>query len=342
MPWQVFDEPSIRECLVKVFRDKVPGSKLKQRLYEYGAAYNEPVLAAYLQKYAGFAKAGEFSTQRSTLGYKHLLPYYSNNSNIQRGILRQCEQYGVDHRGQMNMTPLMGAAIAGKVELVEALLDLGANPELIDHLGNNALHWAMREAFRSSNYARGAFAGIYERIAPTHFDVMVEGRLVRIDRHLTEYFLIQTLWVLFQDCFRSSNWRGWGTAAFDTAMILEAWQHLPAGVLRPERNRRQHLSNVLSRNEVDRDYAYNRRLFKRARQGWYQLNPGLSLRKSREGETWQPLHGALNLCLVKEFAQPQHWDYIERILAMAGEPSAGVLVAGEEWLREQQAKQDCW
>jgi hypothetical protein len=31
--------------LTKVFIDKVPGSKFKQQLYEYAAAYNEPVLA---------------------------------------------------------------------------------------------------------------------------------------------------------------------------------------------------------------------------------------------------------------------------------------------------------
>ena len=52
-------------------------------------------------------------------------------------------------------------------------------------------------------------------------------------------------------------------AAFESQAILEAWQHLPANVVRPERNKRHHLSGVLSRNEVERDYAYNRALFQR-------------------------------------------------------------------------------
>jgi len=35
---------------------------------------------------------------------------------------------------------------------------------------------------------------------------------------------------------------------------------------------------VLSRNEVARDYAYNRALFMRVAQGWYQFNPQLAVR----------------------------------------------------------------
>jgi len=35
------------------------------------------------------------------------------------------------------------------------------------------------------------------------------------------------------------------------------------------------LSGLLSRNEVTRDYAYNRHLFARLAQGWYQFNLGV-------------------------------------------------------------------
>lgn len=48
-------------------------------------------------------------------------------------------------------------------------------------------------------------------------------------------------------------------------------------MLRTERNKRQHLSSVLARNEVARDYAYNRQA--RVDQGWYQFNPQLLVRR---------------------------------------------------------------
>jgi hypothetical protein len=334
VPWPVCDEARVRDCLVKVFRDEVPGSKLKQQLYEYATAFDEPVLAAYLDREAHYEQARNFAKQQPTLGIKHLMAYYGKTKDV----LRQCEQHGLEHRTPMNLTPLMAASAAGNVALVEALLERGANRELTDHLGRNALHWALGHAFRDPKFAKGAFPAVYERVAPSCVDVQADGRLVRIDRHLTEYFLLQTLWVLFKNRFHVSGWNDW--AAFDTAAILAAWQHLPASVLRPERAKRQHLSNVLSRNEVDRDYAYNRRLFLRVAQGWYQFNPALSVRRATtDGEGWVSVFAALNLPLVKELAQPPHWEEVDRLLDQAGLPPTGTPVAGERFLRHREAEE---
>lgn len=340
VPWPVFDEPRLRDALIKVFEEPVPGSKFKQQLYEYAACYNEPLLAIYLNQAAYYEPAANFHKQRATLGYKHLTPYYGKGY---KDILRQCEKHGVDHRLPMNLTPLMAAAVAGNADLVEALLERGADLTLTDHLGRNALHWAMLEAFRDPQYAKNAFAAIYERIAPSSIDLKVGDRLVRIDRHLTEYFLFQTLWVLLKARFLSS--KPGGMAAFDTGTILEAWQHLPANVLNPDRNKRQHLSNVLSRNEMDRDYAYNRRLFMRVRQGWYLFNPRLAVRRANppatapgpsdaaptETNDWLSVYQALNLKLIKEFAQPPCWEKIDSLLDMAGLEAAGKSIPGERW-----------
>jgi len=51
------------------------------------------------------------------------------------------------------------------------------------------------------------------------------------------------------------------SAALETPTILDAWENLPAGVVGKEKGRDHNLSGVLARNEVARDYAYNRRLF---------------------------------------------------------------------------------
>jgi hypothetical protein len=335
VPWPVFDEMRLRETLEKVFRQQLPGSKLKQQLYEYATCFDEPVLATYLAKEAGFEQAKNFALQRGTLGYKHYMPYFARHF---KDILHQCEKHGIDHRTPMNQTPLMAAAAAGNVSLVEALLERGADPATTDHLGRNPMHWAMHEAFRNSKYATASFPAIFELVAPPSIDVMVGGRLVRIDRHLSEYFLLQTMWTLFKSRFVTAGWRE--RCAFDSSGILEAYEKIPASVLKPERKRRQYLSGVLSRNEVDRDYAYNRRLFKRVTTGWYQFNPSLSVRRqTADGETWVPIFAALNLELVKEFSDPLTLPAIDDYFAASGLPKTTPPIAAERIIAQREAEE---
>ena len=328
-PWPVFDDVHVREALLKVFREKVPGNKHKQLLYEYATYHDEPFLVERLIKDEQFESKKSFNEQLETLGRKSYLPYFSQQT---RNILKQCDQYGIDHRLPMNQTPLMAAAAAGNIPLTEALLERGADREKVDQYGFNALHWAMCKAFRNPEYAHKYFAVLYELLAPSCVDVNTGDRLVRLDRHLSEYFLFQTLWVLFKSRFthRLRNLYG----AFDTKVILEAWAHMPVNVVYTERNRRQYLSGVLSRNEVERDYAYNRALFVRITQGWYQFNPKLLVRsidpENKQG--WSPVYQALNLSLIYEFSDEQIFLQVEKYFTMAGMPTPASPVSAEQAL----------
>jgi AAA domain len=338
VPWPVFGETKVHELLLKVFREQAPGGKLRQQLYDYAACFDEPQLAEALAREARFEAASHFQQQRAMLARKTYVPYFGIRY---KDILQQCERYGLEHRLPMNQTPLMAAAAAGNVPLVEALLARGADRDAADQYGGNALHWALREAFRDPQFARGPLAALYELLAPASVDVNTGERLVRIDRHLSEYFLFQTLWTLFKSRF--THRQRHPHAAFETKAILDAWQHLPANVVRPERNKRQHLSGVLARNEVARDYAYNRALFMRVAQGWYQFNPRLSVRRRHgDEETWMPIYAALNLPLINEFAVDDEWDGVgEKIaeyLGLAAMPERLIPVMGERVYQCRQAE----
>ena len=158
---------------------------------------------------------------------------------------------------------------------------------------------------------------------------------MRIDRHLSEYFLFQTFWALFPTRF--THWQRRPLGAFESENILKAWEHLPANVVPPNRNKRQHLSGVLARNEVERDYAYNRALFQRVAQGWYQFNPKLSVRRRENGEeTWTPIFKTLNLPFLNEFAREMLTSRIDVYLEQAGLPERTTPIVAERALAELQ------
>lgn len=332
--WPVFDESRLRELTVKVFREKAIGNKPRQQLLEYATAYDESMLATWLVMEAGFDQARGYEAQRTSLGRRHLNEF---SGRYFKGILQNCDRYGVDYRTPMNYTAFMAAAANGNVALIDALIERGADLNSHDHLGRNALHIALREAFHDARFARGPLAAILERVAPPYIDVQSGARLHRIDRRLSEYWVFQTLWVLFKDALAAPGHEQ--PAGINTEALLTAWESLPPSVVKPERNKRAHISSVLSRNEIEREYAYNRRLFKRIERGWYQINPELKVRR-REGqeESWQPVLEALNLPLVHELAHPDQWGLSRELWRSAGGGELPTPVAGESWEARRRAE----
>jgi len=335
VPWTVFSESHVRETTNKVFRDQAPGGKPKQQLYDYACCYTIPNLANGLTLDAGYDSARHFAQQHRAVLARYLTPYAARNI---KDVLRQCDRHGVDHRTVMNQTPLMAAAVVGNLPLVEALLERGADRDKMDDYGRKALHWAMLEAFADAKYAAGPFASLYDLIAPASIDLLVGERLLRVDQHLSEYFLLQTMLALEKERFHNNYLLNNEFGNFSTATILEAWRHLPGHVLRPERNKRPHLSSLFSRNEVDRDYAYNRRLFTRQATGRYQFNPKMSVRRqTADGDVWQPIFLATNLPFIKEYVTDWWWPMIDKLLLAAGiSPSSEPILGEVARQREQQ------
>jgi len=123
-----------------------------------------------------------------------------------------------------------------------------------------------------------------------------------------------------------------------TRGIYVAYDGLPGSVLKPERNKRSYLSSVLSRNEVDRDYPYNRKLFKRIAHGWYQINPRLAIRRRKQGlESWHPALEALNLRLVHEFAHPDQWGISRALWRLQADIELPTPVGAEPWAARERA-----
>ena len=110
-------------------------------------------------------------------------------------------------------------------------------------------------------------------------------------------------------------------AGFSTADFVEAIQAFPENVLSAYRKRRAYLSGVLARNEVARDYPYNRWIFVRLRQGYYALNPRLSL---RVGEEWVDLYEHLGRPLLEAHGLPLVRFFFERLAGASERPENAI------------------
>ena len=318
VPWPVLDPLRLAELAGRALDPQSISNKPRQQLFEYAVFNDEPGWVKALEKRRFEPAMGALSLTRerkirlvdtgANLVRKFCAAYDSKNL---KEVLRQVDQYGADFRNPFNQTPLMIAALRGNVALVSALLARGANTELTDNHGRLAFHYVLLCALLNAQYAQGPFAELHRLLAPQAIDLMVEDRLVKLDAHLIEFFLFNAMLALLQHRLHYPDWWKLGLNVDDFVAPAAAF---PPSVLPQARRRREYLSGVLARNEISRDYAYNRKLFARTSRGFYVLNPGLSM---RDGDAWTPIYDRLNPPQLDRHLG--HRKEIEKVVAVRAE-----------------------
>ena len=229
----------------------------------------------------------------TALRQRHLQPYTAKHF---KDILRLCDVHTVDHLTPVGVTPLMMAARAGNAALVDALLNKGADPNMQDEFGQTAWQQAVNRATEDPVFARTALASLFDRLAPVAIDVQVDGRLVRVERHQGEYWVLTLMLAGFKTQWSSCTVRTqprWKFAeGYFAEQLHQVLECLPAHLWPDKRRKRSYLNQVLARAEVDSAYQPARKLWARTRNGHYLPNPALQL---RQGDGWQPVYEVLKL-----------------------------------------------
>jgi hypothetical protein len=349
-PWPVWNEAWLADTHAKAFDPVRLAMKARQSLFEYALWHDQSNHVQELAGKAGFAPARHMEfvqagtrpwcpanpddpkeVQAALAAYartqtaqavnalrtRHVQPYAGKNF---KDILRHCDQYGADHRTLFNTTPLMMAAQAGNLPLIDALLERGADPDLRDHYGHTAWDHALVRFSRDAHYAGHAMEGVYARLAPQTIDVQTGGRLVRIERHQAEYWLLALMLANFKSlaselhhhCYPFNRPR----RGFFADLLLHNVEYLPEHLWRPERRKRSALNAVLARAEVHSDYRPSRQLWRRITTGYYLPNPAMQLKvrvpqdaSHPESWAWKPVYDVLALNLVDAGTRPGYYSH---------------------------------
>ena len=321
VPWTAWSQPVMQDFADKALDRTNPSAKPRQALLDYALwhgqqAWIEKLASVNFQPALGLTLDGEFCwignpnrlgiymedyEATTKLASRAVLALRQRHSHIYtaknfKEVLRQCDVHGVDHPTIVGASPLMLAARCGNLALLEALLQRGANPDLEDEFGQTPWQQALSRAIEDPVFAKTSLASLYDRIAPPAIDVQVDSRLVRIERHQAEYWVlslmlagIKTQWS--RCCFRQEP--PWKFAqGFFAEQLHQVLSSLPVHLWKELRRKRSYVNQVLARGEINSTYTPARRLWCRTRNGHYFPNPEMLLRK---GEDWLPVYERLNL-----------------------------------------------
>ena len=276
VPWQVITAEDARQWKEQILAGTA-GKATQLQALEYSLIYSLfPLYNALYRE--DFKPAGQPRAKSlQLLEQKYFRTYQVNNPVA---LLRDIERYGVDHRSPFNLTPLMSAARAGNIALVQQLLDRGADPSLTGNDGLAAYHHVLSAAVSTPRYAQQKSAQLYTLLKPESLSLQVDGRLIKLDNRQMSMFLVLLMQALFHTHLGGALVF---SEAFSAARLAECVAHLPEALLPGRRKRRSYISSQLSQHEVNSKHPYGKKLFLRLNHGQYILNPGL---KIRQGERW--------------------------------------------------------
>lgn len=304
--WTVYKDEAFATLLDEGLKQQQKKSLIT--LLEYAQVYDSQELYQTLL-HRNSIKAKTPHANRKLLLDKYYFLYTSKNLN---NIEKRIDDYGIEFRDSFNRTPLMNAVWTGNVELTKRLIARGADVNAIDNQQHTSLQIALAQAIvtpydtlehpsfmeNKHKYAKNFLVNVYDAISPSHLALKIDQHLIKIDQYLMEYFILNLVLVI-NNCLKKQV-KGVGKLprpVFTAGDILSAIEQLPTGILPSYRTKRAYISSILSKNEIDKDDKYNRKLFIRVAHGSYIINPDIEIKYD---EQWYPIYPEQLLTLLEQ------------------------------------------
>lgn len=294
VPWTVWTPENLPELEKQALDPNSFNKKAKQQLYEYALLYHQWSLLAQLADL-------KFSRAINEQDPAPVERDYARDcfSKEFKELRQKVRTYGVDYRNPLNKTPLMTAISVSRLDIAEWLIQEGALVEATDNAGLSVF-WQLHT--RSSTVSQclmthDIHTPVYERLAPDCINIQFEQRLIRLEKHQFDYWMLVAFIVLMdRNATRPLKgkwvWNRIDDIHFMTSDTLAAiCAQFPRTVMPAFRTKRTYCSASLSRNEAYGKALYNRKISFRVGYGLYVINPSLQLQIN---EKWIPIYDLLD------------------------------------------------
>lgn len=286
-PWQPIDQEVLKNLKDNALKENGFNKEDRLKLFEYAVIYRQDDIIEKL-RLLNFRPAHNPDKAMNILISKYFMFYNSQNLN---GVIRETDNYGIDFRNPFNLTPLMSASIFGNVSLIKYLVDNSADITLRDSMGRNALQISLEQAYSDKKYAATKLSSVYKLLVPSSISIKADGKLIKIDNHTMEFFMFNLVSaILYRKLVEHGGW--FRRLGFCTDDFINEFKNFPDDVLFERRKKRSYISSILSKNEINRQDKYNRKLFLRIRLGYYTLNPQLEIKVL---DNWIKIYDLLQL-----------------------------------------------
>lgn len=305
--WEPITRENLGKLKEKALDPDVYNKKAKDLLFMYALLYNDHDSISGLTGLK-YKKAEHPEYERNTINRKYYSNY--NNDNV-KGVEQEIRKYGINYRDQFNLTPLLAAAENGSVKILSFLLDQNAGTDVVDNNGRNPFRIAINKLYFSPQSIT-RLEDIFSRILTNFVRIKVADRMVKIPNRKMEYFLLNIFMALQDVIIKNSrgHWEEKGVKATDIEKVIAQY---PEVIMPAYRKKRNYISSLLAKNEIESNNPYNNGLFLRIERGYYCLNPYLSVWVE---DKWVNVYELTGLTKVKILTEEEkHFRIVDKLMA---------------------------
>ena len=270
--WKPLTLANIEELKKEALDPDLFNKKAKDLLFHYSLIYSDFDCIKKLSELK-YRKADRYESERKQIHKKYYSQYEKDDVKL---IEQNIKKYGVNYPDQFNLTPLIAAVQSGSKKILDFLVQFDADPSLADSIGRIPLQIALYQS--SLTYEnQQKLCPFLDYLVTDHIKIKVDERLIKIDNHKIEYFLLNFFISLQAEIVDQCGDFYLAYRGVQAGDIHRAVKEYPDIFLPAFRKKRTYLSANLSKHEINSKNLYNKKLFKRLYRGYYELNPDLAV-----------------------------------------------------------------